>query len=185
MTSWPNDSAVSIPPTEARYGSEGIFTGTAHPVNVSGQQDGTQLAFLTTVSALPTNWALYYIPQTESQSLFQSFDDGVTWQPYSENPVIDGPPEGWNITGWRDPFYLPMPALDDLLGHDEPHWYMVLGSGLKGEGPDTVTVGNWSYVGPRMPLYSAPASNLANWTFLGALWEPAANTSFGDVQVTG
>ena len=27
--------------------------------------------------------------------------------------------------------------------------------------------------GPRIPLWTAPASDLTSWTFLGALWEPA------------
>lgn len=62
--------------------------------------------------------------------------------------------------------------MDNLLGASEPHYYAVFGSGIKG-------------VGPRMPLWSAPARNLTDWTFLGALWEPAANSSFGPVLSTG
>jgi hypothetical protein len=62
--------------------------------------------------------------------------------------------------------------MDVLLGQQEPHYYMVLGSGIKG-------------VGPRIPLYSAPARNLTQWTFLGALWEPTMNQTFGDIQETG
>ena len=48
----------------------------------------------------------------------------------------------------------------------------MLGSGIK-------------EVGPRIPLYSAPANNLTDWTFLGALWEPTANETLGDVLETG
>jgi hypothetical protein len=62
--------------------------------------------------------------------------------------------------------------MDNLLGASEPHYYAVFGSGIKG-------------VGPRMPLWSAPARDLTDWTFLGALWEPAANSSFGPVLSTG
>lgn len=36
-----------------------------------------------------------------------------------------------------------------------------------------------------MPLYSAPASDLTKWKFLGALWEPADNKSLGSVLETG
>lgn len=36
-----------------------------------------------------------------------------------------------------------------------------------------------------MPLYAAPASNLTDWSFLGALWEPTANSSLGAPDVTG
>lgn len=49
---------------------------------------------------------------------------------------------------------------------------MVLGSGFKG-------------AGPRMPLYSAPKHDLTSWTFLGALGEPEANSSFGPMLATG
>lgn len=62
--------------------------------------------------------------------------------------------------------------MDALLGQKSPHYYAVFGSGIKG-------------VGPRIPFYSAPASDLTQWTFLGALWEPAANTSLGSVLETG
>lgn len=65
-----------------------------------------------------------------------------------------------------------MPELDSLLGHPEPHYYVAIGSGIKG-------------VGPRMPLYSAPASDLTNWTFLGVLWEPKDNSTSVTLVETG
>lgn len=49
---------------------------------------------------------------------------------------------------------------------------MVMGSGIKG-------------VGPRIPLYSAPANDLTKWTFLGALWEPGMNESYAGVEISG
>lgn len=139
---------------------------------MSGVSDGTLLAFYTSVSRLPTSYSLPYLNGTESQSLAYSTDGGVTWQEYENNPIISQPPTGWNITGWRDPFFLPIPELDTLLSYPEPHYYAVFGSGIKG-------------VGPRMPLYSAPASDLTDWTFLGALWEPAANSTLGSLVETG
>lgn len=154
------------------YNGLGIFSGTAQPVNISGEQDGTLLAFYTAVSKLPTNWRIPYQKQTETQSLAISRDGGETWENYAENPVISNPPEGWNVTGWRDPFFEPWSELDELLEQEEPHYYAVLGSGIK-------------EVGPRIPLYSAPANNLTDWTFLGALWEPTANETLGDVLETG
>lgn len=130
------------------------------------------LAFYTSVSHLPTNWKIPYVKGTETQSLALSKDGGKTWQEYENNPVISGPPDGWNITGFRDPFMEPWPEMDSLLGQEEPHWYAVFGSGIKG-------------VGPRIPFYSAPANNLTDWTFLGALWEPSDNETLGDVLETG
>jgi len=62
--------------------------------------------------------------------------------------------------------------MDAILNQDEPHYYAVFGSGIK-------------EVGPRIPFYSAPASNLTDWTFLGALWEPSNNESLGSALETG
>ncbi|KAF1352343.1 glycoside hydrolase family 32 protein [Delphinella strobiligena] len=173
VSGWQDSNALALGPAgNGTYNGLGIFSGTAQPVNLTGQVDGTLLVFYTSVSHLPTSWSSYYIPGTESQSLALSHDGGKTWEEYAQNPVITGPPGDWNITGFRDPFFEPFPALDAILGQGEPHYYAVFGSGIKG-------------VGPRMPLWTAPASNLTDWTFLGALWEPADNTSLGTVLATG
>ncbi|KAL1301729.1 hypothetical protein AAFC00_005933 [Neodothiora populina] len=171
---WEGRDALAMGPSgNGSYNGLGIFSGTAQPVNLSGEVDGTLLIFYTSVSKLPTSWSIEYQNGTESQSLAMSNDGGKTWEQYAENPIITGPPaDGWNITGFRDPFFEPLPALDALLGQEEPHYYAVFGSGIKGDGP-------------RIPLWSAPQSNLANWTFLGSLWEPAANSSLGSVLATG
>ncbi|KAF2707392.1 glycoside hydrolase family 32 protein [Pleomassaria siparia CBS 279.74] len=170
---WEGNGAQSlVTGPNGSYNHLGIFSGTAQPVNLTGGQDGTIIAFYTSVQHLPTSWAIHYIPGTESQSIAISKDGGNTWEQYEGNPILSDPPEGWNITGWRDPFVDPWPAMDNVLGQTEPHYYAVLGSGIKG-------------VGPRIPFYSAPARNLTDWTFLGALWEPADNTSLGATVETG
>lgn len=154
------------------YNGLGIFSGTAQPVNLQGKQDGTLTVFYTSVSHLPTSWSIPYQNGTETQSIAVSADGGKTWQQYEQNPVISHPPAGWNITGWRDPFVQPWPEMDAVLGQTESHYYAVFGSGIKG-------------VGPRIPFYSASASDLTNWTFLGALWEPTDNSTLGDYLETG
>ncbi len=177
---WQDQQAKSIgtgpTPTSqnSSYYGLGIFSGTAQPYNLSGQQDGTLIAFYTSVQYLPISWSIPYIDHTEKQSIAISKDGGNTWSQYGGNPVIPAAPSSWNITGWRDPFVQPWPELDAVLAQDEPHWYMVLGSGIKGDGG-----------GGRIPLYSAPASNLTDWTFLGALWEPGQNMSLGSLVETG
>jgi len=172
MHGWRDDAAISLAPGPGEYDKLSVFTGTVLPVNITGGHDGTLLALYTSIRALPTNWRLPYIPGTESQSLATSFDGGKTWRKYGGNPVIDGHPEGWNITALRDPFFQAWPEMDALLGQEEEHFYMVMGSGIKD-------------VGPRIPFYSAKKADLTRWTFLGALWEPSMNQSFGDVEVTG
>lgn len=170
---WEDSDALALGPSgNGSYNGLGIFSGTAQPVNLTGQVDGTLLAFYTSVSKLPTSWSIPYQNGTESQSLALSHDGGKTWVEYENNPVIEGPPGDWNITGFRDPFFQPSPALDAILAQKEPHYYAVFGSGIKG-------------VGPRIPLWSAPMSDLTDWTFLGALWEPADNTSLGSTLATG
>lgn len=173
MGGWQGRDALALGPAgNGTYNGLGIFSGTAQPVNLQGEVDGTLLIFYTSVSKLPTSWSIPYQNGTESQSLALSHDGGKTWEEYAQNPVITGPPGQWNITGFRDPFFEPFPALDAVLGQSEPHYYAVFGSGIKG-------------VGPRIPLWSAPQSDLTNWTFLGALWEPADNTSLGTTLATG
>jgi beta-fructofuranosidase len=167
-----NDAEALVTGPVGSYNGLGIFSGTAQPVNLQGEQDGTLLAFYTSVSKLPTNWKIPYQNGTETQSMAISKDGGQTWEEYENNPVISHPPEGWNITGWRDPFFKQWPEMDSILGQSEPHWYAVFGSGIKG-------------VGPRIPFYSAPANNLTDWTFLGALWEPSDNETLGNVLETG
>ncbi|KAF2260980.1 sucrose-6-phosphate hydrolase [Lojkania enalia] len=170
---WEGNNAEALAPGPVgKYDGLGIFSGTAQPVNLQGEQDGTLLIFYTSVSRLPTNWALPYLNGTESQSFAISNDGGQTWEKYENNPVISRPPNGWDIPGWRDPFFEAWPEMDHMLGQSEHHYYMAMGSGLKA-------------VGPRIPFYSAPANNLTNWTFLGALWEPADNTSLGSFLETG
>ncbi|KAK1978623.1 glycosyl hydrolase [Colletotrichum cereale] len=182
---WANDSSVSL--AAGKYASAPLsqFTGSTLPVNIEGRNDGTLLTFGTGIHALPTSWRKPYITGTEVQAMYTSTDGGSNWK--EVGTVLSGPPEGWNVTGWRDPHFFPSENLDSLLQVSEPHYYMVLGSGLKSGDvpaafPDAARPG---FVGPRIPLYSAPASNLTQWTFLGALWEPAANTSLGNPDVTG
>jgi beta-fructofuranosidase len=126
--SWENSSALTFGPTGyGSYNGLGIFSGTAQPVNLQGESDGTLLVFYTSVSRLPTNWALPYLPGTETQSLAYSTDGGLTYKEYEGNPVIktttEQPPMNWNITGFRDPFLEPSPELDAVLGVSEPHYY--------------------------------------------------------------
>ncbi|KAK5143754.1 hypothetical protein LTR04_001781 [Oleoguttula sp. CCFEE 6159] len=121
----------------------------------------------TCVDRFPIGWTENESIGSEEQCLATSSDGGLTWQKYAGNPVLTHPPDGWNFTGWRDPYFHAMPELDAVLGYEEPHSYLVLGSGIHG-------------AGPRMPLYTALAGDLTNWTYLGALFDVAGNYSWGD-----
>lgn len=169
---WQDTEPVALGPGPAgSYNSLGIWTGTGQPVNLHGESDGTLSVVYTSISALPIGRDIPYANDSETWSIATSTDAGRTWKNHPDNPVVHAP-ESWNITGWRDPFLLPLPELDSVLKKTEPYYYVVLGSGIR-------------EVGPRMPLYSAPQSDLTNWTFLGALWEPIKNTSLGSFIETG
>ncbi|KAF2096546.1 Arabinanase/levansucrase/invertase [Rhizodiscina lignyota] len=169
---WQDSEALALGPGPVgSYDGLGIFSGTAQPVNLHAQSDGNLTIFYTSVSKLPIGWNIPYQTLSETQSIATSSDGGRTWQKYEGNPVIDSDPP-WNVTGFRDPFLEPLPELDAILDKGEPHYYAVFGSGIRG-------------VGPRIPLYSAPASDLTKWSFESALWEPAANSSLGSVLETG
>lgn len=128
----------------------------------------------TGASKFPDNWKVPYRLGTEKQALATSSDGGETWQKYEGNPVIDGAPGGWNVTGLRDPLFAKNTLLDTALDYEvNSSWYLTMGSGIRG-------------VGPRIPLYRAPANDLTNWTFLGGLYELGNNYSFGGNEyVTG
>lgn len=162
-----------------------FFTGITQPVKLQGKPNKILLNFVTGVHYLPTNWKLPYIPGTEIQTLFTSSDGGNIWKEIG--PVINSPPTGWNITGFRDPFLFPSPALNAVRNVKKPYYYATFGSGLKGPNIPAKLHGTArpGFLGPRIPLYAAPASNLTDWSFLGALWEPTANFNLGAPDVTG
>jgi beta-fructofuranosidase len=107
---WQDEQAQSVgtgPEPDSRnnsYYGLGIFSGSGQPYNLQGEQDGTLINFYTSVQYLPTNWQIPYTPGTEKQSIVISNDGGKTWEQYAGNPILSHPPDGWNVTGWRDPF---------------------------------------------------------------------------------
>ena len=93
----------------------------------------------------------------ETQCVATSRDNLQTWQKHPANPVIPAIPPSLDLIGFRDPF---------LWKEDDGRWYMLLGSGIKGQGgvallyrsPDMI---NWEYLNP---LYIGdPAESGINW----------------------
>ena len=186
VTAWEGYDAVAIAPgPPGTLDHLSVFSGSAQFLPVSANQtwglpiecdncSNVLLAFYTAVQHLPTAWNLPYTPGTETQVLAFSTDGGRTFSKFADaspavNPVIAGPPAGLNVTGFRDPFFEPWPEMDAILGvgPDDPHWYAVLGSGIK-------------EVGPRLQFYTAPAANLTQWTYLGPLFAAAGNASWSE-----
>jgi beta-fructofuranosidase len=82
----------------------------------------------------------------ECQCLATSDDDMVYWDKDDRNPVISGPPEGLDVTGFRDP----------CVWREDGAWWMVLGSGFRD-------------VGGAILLYRS--DDLHRWEYRGPLFE--------------
>jgi sucrose-6-phosphate hydrolase SacC (GH32 family) len=138
---WRNLPVALYPPAPASAtDASGIFSGTA--VNDNG--------VLTPVYTISTDTNAHPGVTPETVGIATS-TDGVTFTPYSGNPVIAGPPSG-SEAGFRDP-YVFRDATDGL-------WKMVVGSGHGGHG--------------RAQLYSS--SDLRTWTYAGVLAEGDGTT---------
>lgn len=93
----------------------------------------------------------------ETQCIATSSDNLQTWNKHPANPVIPAIPAGPDLIGFRDPF---------LWKEDDGRWYMLLGSGIKGQGGVALLYRSadllqWHYLNP---LYIGdPAASGINW----------------------
>ena len=87
----------------------------------------------------PPGW-----PYTSRPCIATGSDDLVRWDKHPANPVIREPPEGLDITGFRD----------HAVWRDGDAWYQLVGCGIHG-------------VGGTLPLYTSP--DLIHWDYLGLL----------------
>ena len=80
--------------------------------------------------------------RSEVQCIAHSHDGMVSWTKYPGNPVVAGPPRD-DLVGFRDPF----------AWREEDTWYIVVGSGIKGEGGTALLyrskdLTRWEYMHP-------------------------------------
>jgi len=138
---------VALAPGPAEYDREGIWSG------CTVDNDG-----------VPT--IIYTGHPAQAQCLATGTDDLISWTKHPGNPVIAGPPPGFHVTGFRDPF----------VWREADAWYMVVGSGIEG-------------VGGAAFLYRS--SDLVAWTYLhplcvgqaassGIMWECPSFFPLGD-----
>src|SRR5207249_8136186 len=114
-------------------------------------------------------------PQTVC--LATSADDLLTWQYYSGNPVLEGPPaELQPETGghFRDPF----------VWKESNSWYMLMGSKREGVGGvilvyRSLDLTTWEYLHPLLVGGSSTFEPV--WT--GVMWECPNWLTFGDQRV--
>ena len=117
-------------------------------------------------------WSKPYIKGSEVQTLAYSEDNGATWIKPDIDPVIPGPPEGFNVTGFRDPWVFQAPQFSKLLNDTPETWYLSVSSGIK-------------EVGPRLLLYRQNSSDFTSWEFLGPSVSTPVNTTFSTGNFSG
>nr|WEI57583.1 putative GH32 family protein [Macrotrachela quadricornifera] len=171
VISWEGYNYIALAPCVGNNQSiKGVFSGSALPVSINGDtENGTITAIYTSVKQLPIIWNGFYSLGSETQSLAVSYDDGVTFQHYDNNPILRSPPIEMNITGWRNPKLKKWPEMDIVLyGSNKGNYYMTISSGIQG-------------VGPRVLLYEAPSNNLTRWTYLGPLLAVNGNYTINEL----
>ena len=116
---------MALEPTPGGPDAEGCYSGCA--VNDDG---------------VPT--VIYTGIDPERPCLATGDDTLVTWEKHPGNPVIDGPPQELEMTGFRD----------HSIWREGSTWYQVIGAGIKDVGGDAF-------------LYSS--EDLLDWEYLGSL----------------
>lgn len=104
----------------------------------------------------------------QAQNLAWAADDELLlWTKHPANPVIPGPPRGFEIvSGFRDPF----------VWRYGDRWYMIVGSGIKDVGGTvflyrSIDLEEWEYCGP---LFTGEVSQT------GQFWEMPQFVNFGE-----
>lgn len=164
LASWQTSPEPCLEPA-APYDREGIFTGCFRPTSLTGETDGTLTYVYTSVSHLPISYTLPYVRGSETLSLAVSHDSGKTWERDQANPILPGPPDGVNVTGWRDPFMTSWPSMQRHRSNhssEEDVLYGFISGGIVNQTP-TVFV------------YSINAHDLREWTYIGHLFDVGLN----------
>ena len=161
---------IAIMPTPGGYdgagcwsGSVVIHNGTPHMI-YSGVADMTLWSIDDDIppsdrQRIPQGYYHEFLLEIdqETQCIATSSDNLQTWTKLPNNPIIPAIPEGLDLIGFRDPF---------LWKADDERWYMLLGSGIKGQGGVALLYSSadlfaWEY---ENPLYVGdPAESGINW----------------------
>ena len=138
---------VALAPTPGGPDKDGVFSGCAVIDN------GAVTAVYTSVNP-------------ETQSIATSSGNLISWQKYSGNPVIAGPPAGMQVTGFRDP----------AVWKEGDTWLMVLGSGFRGKGGavllyESKDLRHWTYLHPLVTGRMTGTASAKDPVDSGEMWE--------------
>ncbi|KUF89217.1 hypothetical protein AM588_10002136 [Phytophthora nicotianae] len=121
------DYPNALRPFEDKWDYLGVFSG----FSMDNAIDGKRTVFYTGVNVLPISWDKPYL-FGEHVVYATTNDNGKTWQKGSK-PLIELPPEGLNVTGWRDPNVFHSKSLDAHFGYDATNRsnYLIVAGGIK------------------------------------------------------
>ena len=156
------DLPIALSPTPGDPDEDGCWSGCT--VN----NDGVPTILYTGVQG---DWAL---PHNQRVCLASGTNDLVLWEKHAGNPVIARPPDGLDITGFRDPF----------VWREEDGWYMAIGAGVQDVGGAVLLyrsndLVSWEYLHPLCVGDKHDMTTL--WT--GSVWEVPQLHCLGDKHV--
>jgi beta-fructofuranosidase len=129
---------IALAPTADGYDSYGTFTGGVLP-----GVEGASVVYTAVTKVPRSQETIRAEGLRETQAIATSMDDDLRVWKKRDKVVIDGPPPGLEVVGFRDPF----------AWKDGDTWYLCVGSGFPQSGgavllyrsKDTV---NWEYLHP-------------------------------------
>jgi beta-fructofuranosidase len=146
MIHWQHEP-IALSPTPHGSDRDGVFSGSAILDNGKPTMIYTGVAPPASDAQATLRDGVHTWQETQCLAIAQD-DDLRTWKKLAE-PVIDTPPAGLAVTGFRDP----------SVWREDDHWMLTLGSGVRGKGGMVL-------------LYSSP--DLRHWTYLHPLIQGAA-----------
>lgn len=178
MIHWSTQEQPTIV-ADNEYDCEGVFTGCMVPCNSKNKDADEELTCAyTSVSELPIHYTLPYKRGCESLSLAKSKNGGRMWTKLKATPILPGPPEDLDVTGWRDPFIAPWPQMCRLIGLNEVDTlFGIISGGVRDVTPtsfvyaiDRGDLTKWQYLGPLVNI--GLNQRLSRWSGdLGKNWE--------------
>lgn len=162
----------AIAPTENSYDSYGTFTGSVLPGT-----DVPSIIYCGVTRSTRADETIRAEDLREVQCIATSADPDLrTWQKL-EHPVIDAPPQGVSVVGFRDP----------LAWKDGENWYAGVGSGFPQVGGAVLLyrssdARNWEYLHP-LAQGTWNGKSFTNPVGSGEMWECPDFFPLGDMHV--